>query len=100
MKVDSERSPRSLFERAVQERIDRVSTLNFEKNPIYHAIFSHSVEEATETHWSTVIGAPQAVPFDAGAESLSDAAGTPVRTAFISEWTRMKLILINRPSGY
>jgi pimeloyl-ACP methyl ester carboxylesterase len=76
--VDSEKFPKGAYERAVQERIDRVIKRDSKKDPIYHPIFADSVEEAKENPWSTVIGAHQAVPFHAGAKSLSDAAGTPV----------------------
>ena len=76
--VDSEKFPRDAYERAIQERIDRVANRNFGGDPIYHPIFANSVEEAKTKPWSTVIGAHQAVPFHAGAKSLSDAAGTPV----------------------
>ena len=76
--VDSEKFPKDAYEHAIQERIDRVANRNFGGDPIYHPIFANSVEEAKAKPWSTVIGAHQAVPFHAGAKSLSDAAGTPV----------------------
>ena len=75
--VDSEKFPKGAYDRAVQERIERVANRNFNKDPIYHPIFADTVEEAKEKPWGTVIGAPQAVPFHAGAKSLSDAAATP-----------------------
>lgn len=77
--VDSEKFPSYAYERAIQERIDRVAHRSFGKDPMYHPIFADTVEDAKAKPCSTVIGAPQAVPFHAGAKSLSDAAGTPVR---------------------
>lgn len=76
--VDSEKFPQGAFEKAVQERIDRVRKRDFKRDSLYYPIFAETVEEVTAEPWSTVIGAPQAVPFHAGAKSLSDVAGTPV----------------------
>ena len=80
--VDSEKFPKDAYDRALQERIDRVANLSFRDDPVYHPIFADTVEEAKAKPWSTVIGAHQAVPFHAGAKSLSDAAGTPVSNLY------------------